>query len=77
MLPMFTTSTRILPASRCHDRDGPLGEAGELLGLVAGQDVETGEDGIFRIARRVAGSIFNRRRGQNSNAVDTNPTNRH
>jgi hypothetical protein len=33
---------------------GPLGEAGELLGLVAGQDVETGEDGIFRIARRVA-----------------------
>jgi Transposase DDE domain/Transposase domain (DUF772) len=33
---------------------GPLGEAGELLGLVAGQDVEAGEDGIFRIARRVA-----------------------
>ncbi len=33
---------------------GPLGEAAELLALVAGQDVETGEDGIFRIARRVA-----------------------
>jgi len=33
---------------------GPLGEAAELLGLVAGQDVEAGEDGIFRIARRVA-----------------------
>jgi hypothetical protein len=34
--------------------DGPLAEAGELLGLVAGQDVEQGEDGVFRIARRVA-----------------------
>ena len=33
---------------------GPLGQAAELLGLVAGQDVEAGEDGIFRIARRVA-----------------------
>ena len=33
---------------------GPLGEAAELLGLVAGQDVEAGEDGVFRIARRVA-----------------------
>ena len=29
-------------------------EAAELLGLVAGQDVEAGEDGVFRIARRVA-----------------------
>src|SRR6476659_6773561 len=36
-----------------HELAGPLGEAGELLGLVAGQDVEAGEDGIFRIARRV------------------------
>ena len=33
---------------------GPLAEAGELLGLVAGQDVEQGDDGVFRIARRVA-----------------------
>jgi hypothetical protein len=37
-----------------HRLGGPLGEAVELLGLVAGQDVEAGEDGIFRIARRVA-----------------------
>jgi hypothetical protein len=37
-----------------HQLDGPLAEAVELLGLVAGQDVEAGEDGIFRIARRVA-----------------------
>jgi len=29
-------------------------EAAELLALVAGQDVEAGEDGVFRIARRVA-----------------------
>lgn len=28
--------------------------AGELLALVAGQDVEQGEDGVFRIARKVA-----------------------
>jgi hypothetical protein len=37
-----------------HEVDGSLAEAGELLALVAGQDVEAGEDGIFRIARRVA-----------------------
>jgi hypothetical protein len=37
-----------------HELDGPLVEAAELLGLVAGQDVEQDEDGIFRIARRVA-----------------------
>lgn len=37
-----------------HEVDGPVAEAGELLALVAGQDVEAGEDGIFRIARRVA-----------------------
>jgi len=37
-----------------HEVDGALAEAAELLGLVAGQDVEAGEDGIFRIARRVA-----------------------
>jgi len=32
----------------------PAMEAGELLALVAGQDVEQGEDGVFRIARKVA-----------------------
>jgi hypothetical protein len=39
-----------------HGREltGGLGEAAELLALVAGQDVEQGEDGRFRIARRVA-----------------------
>ena len=37
-----------------HELAGALAEAAELLGLVAGQDVEAGEDGIFRIARRVA-----------------------
>ena len=34
--------------------EGPLAEAVELLGLVAGQDIEQDDDGIFRIARRVA-----------------------
>ena len=37
-----------------HALDGPVAEAAELLGLVAGQDVEAGEDGVFRIARKVA-----------------------
>lgn len=39
-----------------HGRElaGGLAEAAELLALVAGQDVEQGEDGVFRIARRVA-----------------------
>lgn len=37
-----------------HDVDGPLAEAAELLALVAGQDVEAGDDGVFRIARKVA-----------------------
>src|SRR5512140_3715821 len=37
-----------------HALSGPLAEAAELLALVAGQDVEHGEDGTFRIARRVA-----------------------
>jgi hypothetical protein len=32
----------------------PVAEAAGLLALVAGQDVEPGEDGVFRIARRVA-----------------------
>lgn len=30
-----------------------LAQAAELLGLVAGQDVEAGDDGVLRIARRV------------------------
>ena len=30
------------------------GEAADLLALVAGQDVEQGEDGVFRIARKTA-----------------------
>jgi hypothetical protein len=37
-----------------HELEGALGEAAELLALVAGQDVEAGDDGVFRIARRVA-----------------------
>ncbi len=32
----------------------PAREAAELLAVVAGQDVEAGEDGVFRIARKVA-----------------------
>ena len=32
----------------------PLVEAAELLALVSGQDVGAGEDGVWRIARRVA-----------------------
>jgi Transposase DDE domain/Transposase domain (DUF772) len=39
-----------------HGRElaGVVAEAAEVLALVAGQDVELGEDGVFRIARRVA-----------------------
>jgi hypothetical protein len=39
-----------------HGRElaGGLADAAQLLALVAGQDVEQGEDGVFRIARRVA-----------------------
>ena len=37
-----------------HELGGPLAEAADLLGVVAGQDVTAGEDGIFRIARGVA-----------------------
>jgi hypothetical protein len=32
----------------------PAAEAAQLLALVAGQDVEEGEDGVFRIARKTA-----------------------
>ena len=34
--------------------EGPAAAAVELLAVVAGQDVEAGDDGVFRIARRVA-----------------------
>ncbi|MGH3371806.1 MAG: IS1182 family transposase, partial [Nocardioidaceae bacterium] len=37
-----------------RELDGPAREAAELLAVVAGQDIEAGEDGVFRIARRVA-----------------------
>jgi hypothetical protein len=33
---------------------GPVADAAGLLALVAGQDVEAGEDGVFRIVRKVA-----------------------
>jgi len=33
---------------------GPARDAAELVALVAGQDVEVGDDGVFRVARRVA-----------------------
>jgi hypothetical protein len=34
--------------------DGPLAEGAKLLAKVLGQDLEESEDGVFRIARRVA-----------------------
>jgi IS5 family transposase len=37
-----------------EELEGPAQDAAVLLALVAGQDVEAGEDGVFRIARRVA-----------------------
>ena len=37
-----------------HELAGPVAEAAALLALLAGQDVEAGEDGVFRIARKVA-----------------------
>lgn len=37
-----------------EELEGPAKDAAELLALVAGQDVEEGDDGRFRIARRVA-----------------------
>ena len=37
-----------------HELSGALTQAAELLGLVAGQDVAAGGDGIFRIVRGVA-----------------------
>jgi IS5 family transposase len=37
-----------------EDLSGPTKDAAELLALVSGQDTEQGDDGVFRIARRVA-----------------------
>src|SRR6202008_3818270 len=37
-----------------HELDGALAEAAELLGLGAWPGREAGEDGVFRIARKVA-----------------------
>jgi hypothetical protein len=34
---------------------GEVGQAAELVAVVVGQDLELGEDGVFRIARKVAG----------------------
>jgi hypothetical protein len=36
-----------------RELDGPVGQAGMLVATVVGQDLEEGEDGVFRIARRV------------------------
>jgi len=38
----------------CRDLSEPVGQAMRLLATVLGQDLETGPDGILRIARRVA-----------------------
>ena len=43
-----------LAALEGHELQGASADAAGLLALVAGQDVEAGEDGVFRIARRVA-----------------------
>jgi Transposase DDE domain/Transposase domain (DUF772) len=43
-----------LAALHGQELTGPVAEAAQLLALVAGQDVEAGEDGVFRIAQRVA-----------------------
>jgi hypothetical protein len=37
-----------------HKLEGPLADAAKLLATVLGQDLEEGDDGVFRIARRVA-----------------------
>src|SRR5258708_13452347 len=34
--------------------EGPVADAAKLLATVLGQDLEESEDGVFRIARRVA-----------------------
>ncbi len=57
------TEREVLIDSRARDAyallegrilDGQVAQAAALLATVAGQDVEQGEDGVFRIARKVA-----------------------
>ena len=43
-----------LAALENTELEGPVAQAAELLAIVAGQDTEQGDDGVFRIARRVA-----------------------
>ncbi len=43
-----------LSALEGEELQGAVAQAAELCAIVAGQDVEEGDDGIFRIARRVA-----------------------
>ena len=50
----MTDALAVLDALDGEELAGPLREAAELLALVAGQDVEQGDDGVFRIARKVA-----------------------
>ncbi len=54
-----STSSSATPSSALAALDGaelaaPARDAADLLALVAGQDVEQGDDGRFRIARKVA-----------------------
>ena len=44
----------LLVALEGRDLPGAVAEAAQLLATVVGQDLDEGEDGIFRIARRVA-----------------------
>src|SRR5215203_1614844 len=44
----------VLAALDGRELADPVGQAAALLATVLGQDLETGEDGVFRIARRVA-----------------------
>jgi hypothetical protein len=44
----------VLGALEGEELHGAVAQAAELLAIVAGQDVEQDDDGIFRIARRVA-----------------------
>jgi hypothetical protein len=41
----------VLDAEKLH---GVVADAAQLVAIVAGQDIEQGDDGVFRIARRVA-----------------------
>lgn len=47
-------ATAILAALEGEALDAPLAEAAALLATLLGQDLEEGDDGTFRIARRVA-----------------------